>query len=203
MLPKAELPEEALVLARELDRAEKEAGLLPGSIAIIPLIESGLGLHHCYDIAKASPRVRGLAFSSGEEGDFMADIDGQWSPDGAAMLYPRSKIVCENRAAGLVWVIDGVFMGFRDDEAFERECRASRRMGFQAKLAIHPQQIATIHQVFSPTPEEIERASALVAHYRDAESKGIGAISINGMMVDKANVEKAKRTLAAARRNKE
>jgi len=201
MLPKAEYAADVRVLAECLDAAERASGLEPMSIAIIPLIESGLGLHHCFDIGAASPRVAGLAFSSGEEGDFMTDIGAQWSADGAALLYARSKLVCENRAAGHVWALDGVFMNLADEAAFEAECRLARRLGFQGKLAIHPHQLPVLHRVFSPTADEVERARRLLDAYAAAEHAGTGAIDVDGMMVDRANAVRAERVLAAAARD--
>lgn len=199
VLPKAETADEVARLDAALSRHEERRGLRQGQIVVLPLIESGRGLHLAYDIATASSRVAGLAFSSGEEGDFMADIDGQWTPDGVAMLYPRSKTVCETRAAGLRWPVDGVFIRLGDDEALARECRLARAVGFQAKMAIHPQQVAIIHEVFTPSAEEVARHEGVIAAYREAEAAGLGAVQHDGLMIDRANVVRAERILARAR----
>ena len=200
VLPKAETTDDVARLEAALTLREAQRGLPPGAIAVLPLIESGRGLHFAFDMATTSPRVVGLAFSSGEAGDFMADIDGRWTPDGLAMQYARSKTVSDTRAAGLSWPVDGVFMNLDDEAALDRECGLARTLGFQAKMAIHPGQLAAIHRAFSPTADEVAYSEGLLAAYRVAEAGGRGAFRHQGMMVDKANVVRAERILARARR---
>ncbi|MPZ59875.1 MAG: CoA ester lyase [Propionibacteriales bacterium] len=198
VLPKAETAAEVAGLDEALGVREERAGLGPGSVVVLPLVESCRGVHFAYHIASASPRVAGLAFSSGEEGDFMADLDGQWTPTGEAMLYPRSKLLCEARAAGLEWAVDGVFMNLGDDDALLAECRLARRLGYGAKMAIHPRQVPVIHEVFTPTAEEVAFSEGLLAAFERAQASGTGAFRYEGMMVDKANVRRANRVLARA-----
>jgi citrate lyase subunit beta / citryl-CoA lyase len=196
VLPKTETAAEVAALDEAIGVREKRAGRPPGAIVLLPLVESCLGLRFTYEIAKASPRVVGLAFSSGEDGDFMADLDGQWTPAGEAMLYPRSKLICDTRAAGLSWPVDGVFMQVDDEAALAEECRLARRLGFAAKMAIHPRQLSAIHAAFTPTPEEIAFAKGLLAAFEEAQASGSGAFRFQGLMVDKANVRRAEQVLA-------
>jgi citrate lyase subunit beta / citryl-CoA lyase len=196
VLPKTETAAEVAALDEAIGVREKRAGRPPGAIVLLPLVESCLGLRFTYEIAKASPRVVGLAFSSGEDGDFMADLDGQWTPAGEAMLYPRSKLICDTRAAGLGWPVDGVFMQVDDEAALAEECRRARRLGFAAKMAIHPRQLSAIHAAFTPTPEEIAFAKGLLAAFEEAQASGSGAFRFQGLMVDKANVRRAEQVLA-------
>ena len=198
ILPKAERPEEVLLLDRLLASLEKRLGLEPDSLTLIPLVESCAGLRFCYEMAAAARRVGSLAFAGGEEGDFMVDLGGRWTPEGEAFLYPRSKLVCDARAAGLDWPLDGVFMNLKDEEALRRECRLVRNLGYLGKMAIHPCQIAVIHEVFTPSAEEVGYARGLVAAFREAEAGGRGAVQFQGMMVDYANVKRAERILALA-----
>jgi citrate lyase subunit beta / citryl-CoA lyase len=199
VLPKTESPIDVARLDEALAEREVQAHLPVGSIAILPLVESCRGLHDGYEIARQSPRIVGMAFSSGEQGDFISDLGGQWTQDGAAMLYPRSKLVCDTRAAGLRWPVDGVVMNLADTSVLESECRLARRLGYQAKMAIHPKQLDVIHAVFTPTEEEIEASLAVVRAHETAQARGTGAFSLDGMMVDQANVERAKRILARAK----
>jgi citrate lyase subunit beta/citryl-CoA lyase len=199
VLPKVETAAEIAALDEAISVREGRAGRPVGSIVVLPLVESCRGLRFSYEIARASPRVVSLAFSSGEDGDFMADLDGQWSPGGEAMLYPRSKLICETRAAGLPWPVDGVFMQVDDEAALEVECRLARRLGFAAKMAIHPRQLAAIHAAFTPTPEEVAHARGLLAAFAQAEADGAGAFRYEGLMVDRANVRRAEQVLARAR----
>jgi citrate lyase subunit beta/citryl-CoA lyase len=198
VLPKTDSPSDVARLDESLAEREARAHLPVGSIAILPLVESCRGLHDGYEIARQSPRIVGMAFSSGEAGDFMSDLGGQWTQDGVAMLYPRSKLVCDTRAAGLSWPVDGVVMNLADVSVLESECRLARRLGYQAKMAIHPKQLDVIHAVFTPTADEIEAGLAVVRAHEAAQAKGTGAFSLGGMMVDQANVERAKRILARA-----
>lgn len=87
-------------------------------------------------------------------------------------------------------------MQFSDDQALRREAELARTFGFNGKVAIHPRQVATINDVFSPAPAQIERAEALIAAYQAARAAGHGVIKIQGMMVDEANVRRAERLLA-------
>ena len=196
VLPKTETAAEVAALDEAIGLREQRTGGQAGAIVILPLVESCLGLRFTYEIARASPRVVGLAFSSGEDGDFMADLDGQWTPGGEAMLYPRSKLICDTRAAGLGWPVDGVFMQVDDETALAAECRLARRLGFAAKMAIHPRQVAAIHAAFTPTPEEIADAKGLLAAFEEAQASGSGAFRHRGLMVDKANVRRAEQVLA-------
>lgn len=128
----------------------------------------------------------------------MLDIGGRWTPSGEALTYARGKFVCDSRAAGVAWVIDGAFMNLRDAPALERECRIARNHGFGGKVAIHPRQVGIINQAFSPTAEEINRARKLLAALRDSEALGRGAVEFQGMMLDRANRRWAERILQLA-----
>lgn len=199
ILPKAETREEVERLDRALAERERQVGREVGSTVVLPLVESCRGIHFSYDMATASRRVVGLAFSSGEAGDFMADLEGVWTPDGQAMFYARSKLVCETRAAGLSWPVDGVVMNLADEATLRGECELARRLGFQAKLAIHPKQLPVINEIFTPTAAEIDYSQRVVDAFREAQAAGTGAFVYEGMMIDKANIARAQRTLARAK----
>lgn len=195
VLPKAELPEDIKELDHQLRDLEARHGLLEGQLKILPLIETCLGLRNTFDMARASTRVCGMSLASAEEGDFMVDLGGRWTPQSLALAYPRSKLVVDARAAGLHWLVDGVFMNLKDADALRNECLIARELGFIGKLAIHPAQIDTMHEVFTPSAQEIAYAKGLLAAFQAAESQGIGAVRYEGMMVDYANVRLAQRTL--------
>jgi citrate lyase subunit beta/citryl-CoA lyase len=198
ILPKADDAADVQAVARELEAIEARSGRAAGSLAILPLVETCLGLRNTYEIAKASPRICGMALASAEEGDFMVDLGGRWTPQSLALAYPRSKMVVDARAAGLHWLVDGVFMNLKDTQALRTECAIARELGFVGKMAIHPTQVQVMHEVFSPTAEEVEYAQGLLAAYREGEARGIGAVKFRGMMVDQANVRLAERTLSLA-----
>jgi citrate lyase subunit beta/citryl-CoA lyase len=96
--------------------------------------------------------------------------------------------------------VDTVVIEVRDQERFRQSALNGRRLGFQGKLCIHPDQIAPCHEVFTPGPGEIARARAIVAAFRDAEARGVASIQVDGVFVDYPVLYKAQRVLALAGR---
>jgi citrate lyase subunit beta/citryl-CoA lyase len=200
VVPKAERPDDLLAVAAVLAEVETGHGLPPDRLDIVPLIETCLGLRNTYDLCVATPRVGGVALASAEEGDFMVDLGGRWTAHSRALAYPRGKMVVDARAAGIEWIVDGVFMNLQDLDALRAECLLAREVGCTGKMAIHPLQVPVMHEVFTPSAEEIEHARGLLAAFREGEARGVGALKYRGMMVDYANVRLAERTLALAGR---
>jgi citrate lyase subunit beta/citryl-CoA lyase len=198
VLPKADDAEDIQAVAKALKDVEAKHSIQEGTLSILPLIETCLGLRNGFDIAKASPRVIGMALASAEQGDFMVDLGGRWTPRSLALAYPRSKLVVDARAAGVQWLVDGVFMNLKDTDMLREECLIARELGFVGKMAIHPTQVDVMHTVFSPSELEVAYARGLIAAFRDGEARGVGAVKYEGMMVDYANVRLAERTLALA-----
>ncbi|MDI9330536.1 MAG: CoA ester lyase [Alphaproteobacteria bacterium] len=196
ILPKAEHAADIATLSAALEAIETRWAWPVGILRILPLVETCLGLRNTYELAQSSPRVCGMSLASAEQGDFMVDLGGHWTPSSMALAYPRSKMVVDARAAGLPWLVDGVFMNLGDAQALENECRLARELGFVGKMAIHPSQVEVMHRVFSPTEEELQHARGLLEAFRAAEAQGIGAVRYQGMMVDYANVRLAERILA-------
>lgn len=199
MLPKTESVDEITALDEALLDFERARGLAAHDISVLVIIESSRGLRRLFDIACISPRVRGACLATAEEGDLMHDIGGQWTPDGRALTYARGKFVCDARAAGMTWLLDGAFMNLGSPEALEAESQIARIHGFTGKTAIHPRQVGVINTVFSPSTAEIERARRLLDAFHAAQSSGVGAVRFEGMMVDAANAKMAERIIAMAR----
>ena len=198
VLPKADDADDIQAVAKALKDVEAKHNMQEGTLSVLPLIETCLGLRNGFDIAKASPRVIGMALASAEQGDFMVDLGGRWTPRSLALTYPRSKLVVDARAAGVQWLVDGVFMNLKDTDMLREECLIARELGFVGKMAIHPTQVDVMHTVFSPSELEVAYARGLIAAFRDGEARGVGAVKYEGMMVDYANVRLAERTLALA-----
>ena len=196
VLPKADDANDVQAVAKALQAIEAKHAIAEGSLSILPLIETCLGLRNGFDIAKASPRVIGMALASAEQGDFMVDLGGRWTPRSLALAYPRSKLVVDARAAGVQWLVDGVFMNLKEIDKLREECLIARELGFVGKMAIHPTQVDVMHTVFSPSEEEVTYARGLLAAFREGEARGVGAVKYEGMMVDYANVRLAERTLS-------
>lgn len=196
ILPKAELTSDIEQVGHALTDIESRFGLPLGSLKILPLVETCMGLRNTFDLASVSNRVCGMSLASAEQGDFMVDLGGRWTPQSLALSYPRSKMVVDARAAGLQWLVDGVFMNLQDLDALRTECQIARELGFVGKMAIHPSQVDVMQEVFSPSEVEVEYARGLLEAFAHAEASGLGAVRYRGMMVDYANVRLAQRTLA-------
>ena len=196
ILPKAELTSDIEQVGHALTDIESRFGLTLGTLKILPLVETCMGLRNTFDLASVSNRVCGMSLASAEQGDFMVDLGGRWSPQSLALSYSRSKMVVDARAAGLQWLVDGVFMNLQDSDALRAECQIARELGFVGKMAIHPTQVQIMHEVFSPSDAEVDYARGLLAAFAEAEARGLGAVRYQGMMVDYANVRLAQRTLA-------
>ena len=114
--------------------------------------------------------------------------------------YRLARVLClAGAAAAQVPAIDTVYVDFRDRDGFRRECEEARRDGFAGKMAIHPAQVPIINEVFTPTPEALARAQAIVDAF--AANPGAGVVGIGGVMVDRPHLARAKRLLRAQARN--
>jgi citrate lyase subunit beta / citryl-CoA lyase len=195
ILPKAAKKEDVILVDRLLGQLEEGKNLPRGSIRIVPLIESALGLQHAYEIATASDRVIRLAFGSV---DFTLDIGAKLTKEGTELLYARSQLVVASRAAGIEGPIDAVYIHIRDLEGLQQETRFAKQLGFQGKMVIHPEQIPIVNKIFTPTAEEVEEAKAIVDAFAEAVAAGSGAIQWNGKMIDYPVAERAKRIVAQA-----
>jgi len=195
VLPKVNLPADIHFLSKLLEQMEGDLGLVRGKIQMEAQIETALGLHNAYEIAKASPRVRSLIFG-------IADFAGDWGArdfkeDAQRLFYfPRAHMLNAARAAG-VDAIDAVTVQFRDTALVAHEAKEAAQMGYDGKWAIHPNQLEPIHAAFTPSQTELERARSIVEAYRRADTEsGTGAIVVGDEMVDAATLKVEEKKLA-------
>jgi len=193
-LPKAETPEDIVEADLLIAKIEEEAGIGQGSIRMMAAIESALGVMNAQKIATASARLTGIAI--GAE-DFVTDLKTSRSPEGIELLTARSLVLFAARAAGID-ALDTVFPDVNDEEGFAREVRFAKQLGFDGKSIINPRQIEIVHAIYNPTEDEIGKAVRIIEAARDAEAKGSGVVSLNGKMIDKPIVERARRVLELA-----
>jgi citrate lyase subunit beta/citryl-CoA lyase len=196
VIPKAESAASMTRIDGAMTALETERGLVRGSIDVLPLVESALGVRDAYDVLTAADRVRAVLFGSGEQGDLVADLGCEWTPEGTGLLHARSEVLLAARAAGITEPLDAVFMDFRNDDALRLECELARRIGYVGKCAIHPRQVAVIHDVFSPDADEIARLQRVLEAFEEAESQGLASIAVDGRMVDYAVAKRARVLLA-------
>ena len=193
-LPKAENAEQIHVANMLLAQNELRLALPLGAIKIVPIIETVKGALAAADIVSASPRVMGMAF--GAE-DFTLDLGVERTRNGIETRYPRAQVALIAHAAGRI-AIDTPWTAIDDPDGLIRETVEGRQFGYTAKQAIHPSQIATIHQVFTPTEDEVIWARRVVQAYDEAVAGGTGAINLDGKLIDVPMVARAQRVLERA-----
>jgi citrate lyase subunit beta/citryl-CoA lyase len=175
MLPKAE----------SASQIERVGAALPPEGIIIPLIETARGLLNVDAIAAAAG-VQRLAFGTM---DYAVDVD--LSGDERGLLYPACRIALASRAAGLASPIAGVTPDLDNDAVLLADLASARACGLTAKLCVHPKQVATIQQALMPKPHEVDWARRVI----DAASNATGAVQIDGKMVDRPVLLKARAIL--------
>jgi citrate lyase subunit beta / citryl-CoA lyase len=195
VLPKAETADQLRTVDWVIGNLERERGLPAGSIDLMPIIETARGVMALETLLAATPRVRRVAFGGG---DYTLDLDLQWTIEESEFAFARARLVHCSRAAGLEAPIDTVLLQIRDSERFQSSARLARRLGFQGKLCIHPDQVPLANAAFAPTVEEIAHAKAVIAAFEVAERQGSASIQLDGLFIDYPIAYKARRVLAIA-----
>jgi citrate lyase subunit beta/citryl-CoA lyase len=191
VVPKSE-PDQLGEVDALLRKLEAEQGLAAGSVAVLPLLESAIGLERVAEIA-AAPRVLRLGVG---EVDLAADL-GVGLDDEHTILNPlRLRVVVASAAAGISRPVAPTSTAFRDLVAFRRSAEALRQLGFRGRTAIHPGQIAVIHEVFTPGADEVAAARELLARFDGAQRGGF--VGTDGTFVDAAVVRNAREVVALA-----
>ena len=197
LVPKAD--EEGIKKASVLlDEIEKKHQIHPGSIGLMPLIESAYGVEMVSSIIKSSERVNGVLF--GAE-DYTADLSIKRTKEGNEIFYPRNKIAAVCRA-NKISAIDTPFTDVEDLEGLIKDISKGKALGMTGKAAINPRQIDTIHEVFAPETKEIDYALRVISAMEQADKEGKGVFSVDGKMVDAPIIERAKGVLSLAEKLK-
>ena len=160
------------------------------------LVETAAAISRLGELAHAS----GLSHLGVGEADLRAELGIEPSDDEGELLIVRSAVVVASAEAGLPAPVGPTSTDFRDLDALRASTQRLRRLGFRGRTAIHPAQLAVIHEVFTPTAEELAEARAIVDRYETALARGAGvATGADGRMLDEAVVRAARRTLEFAR----
>jgi len=189
-------PADIGTISNIIGKLERRAGLPDGAIRLIPWIETAEAIVHCSAILAASDRIAAAAF--GAE-DFTNDMGIERLDDEAQLAYARSALCVAARAAGIA-ALDTPYFKFRDGEGLRANALQAKHMGFKGKFAIHPDQIATLNETFSPSAAEIAEAERIVAAFEEAERRGRGSTSLEGRVIDVPVVKRARAVLLAAGR---
>jgi citrate lyase subunit beta/citryl-CoA lyase len=195
VLPKLESADEIKAADWMIGALERENGLPPGRVDLLPIIETAAGFTSLETIARAKTRVRRLAFGAG---DFTFDLGITWSRDELELLPYRSAFVVISRAAGLEAPVDTVWVDLKDAEGFARSSAHARVLGFQGKLCIHPDQVPVANQTFSPDEQAVAQARRVIEAFNQAEARGLASIQLDGRFIDYPIVFAARRVVAQA-----
>lgn len=196
ILPKVEHPRELQTADWLIANLERERGLTAGSIELVPIIETALGISNLAAICQSGTRTRRIAFGAG---DFTLDMGMVWSRSESELLPHRATCVLESRAAGLEPPLDTVWADLHDNDGFVASARHAAALGFQGKMCIHPDQIANANAAFTPDEATVAHARRVVAAFEKAESQGLASIQLEGQFIDYPIVQRARRVLGAVR----
>jgi malyl-CoA/(S)-citramalyl-CoA lyase len=196
LVPKVGCPEDVGFVATLLDQIEAARELEPGRIGIHVLIETAAGMANVESIAAARPdRLEAMVFGVA---DYAASVRarttsiGGLNPDypGDQWHFAISRMVAACRAHALR-PIDGPFGAIEDPDGYRAAALRAAALGCEGKWAIHPSQIGIANEVFTPSPDEVERAERILQAMEDAAKKGKGATSLDGRLIDAASIRMA------------
>jgi len=192
ILPKVESAAGLATIDWLLAQLERDRGLPGGGIDLIPIIETARGVQQIDAILAAGTRVRRVAFGAG---DFTLDVNMAWSRSEIELAHARAVIATASRASGIDAPLDTVWVDLTDREGLEASARTALAYGFQGKMCIHPDQIAVVNGVFTPSAAEVAFAERVDAAFARAEAEGSAAIQLDGKFIDYPIVYRAQRVL--------
>lgn len=194
-IPKINSPDDVRMADGVITDLEREHSIEPGFVRIHAMLETARAIVGAPAIAMSSPRIIGLTIGGQ---DLAADMGIKITSGGFELLYARSSVVLAAKANGL-FAFDTVYTDIDNLEGLREQAALSVSLGFSGKAAIHPSQIAVIHEAFTPEEKEVLRAERIVRGAREAEEKGLGVVAVDGRMVDAPVVTQAERILELAR----
>ncbi len=196
LLPKVERAEEIHAYDDLVGEAEEAASIEQGSIGLVAMIESPLGIINVEAIARASKRVNGLLFGAA---DFTRETRGAITSGRLELAYPLMRLLIAARAANID-ALDTPAFDISDRDALEKEARQAKNMGYDGKAAIHPGQLEIINEIFSPTMEEIAYSRRVIEAFEKARADGKGVTQLDGKLIEHLHVTTAKRILTIAQK---
>lgn len=199
LLPKVEAVDHIHQVHSLLLKIEKATNRDPGSVALLALIETALGVENVYQIVSTATdpaRLYCLAFGAA---DYTLDMGIRLSTTGEELFYPRARIAVASRAAGIKPPLDTPFMtDLKDLDSLQEDILRGKNLGFGGKLCIHPNQVDICNRLYSLGEEEIRYAAKVIAAFDAAEAEGRAAIQVDGKFIDYPVVAKSRRTLQIA-----
>jgi citrate lyase subunit beta/citryl-CoA lyase len=194
-LPKVESANHLRLLAEAIDEIEVERGMAIGATKLLAMVETAAAFFEMPEIARAHPRV--VAMTLGAE-DFALSVG--MLPEAEGLLFPKQQMIIAARSVGILPLgFLGTVADFRDLAAFRATIQRSRRLGFLGAACIHPSQVAILNEEYAPQPGDVAHAERVVTAYEKATAEGVGAITVDGRMIDVPVVERAQGLLARHR----
>lgn len=175
------------------EAVERLAGALP-ELPLFLMIETAVGVLESRSLARR-PGVQGLLFGAA---DYRESLRAGRTPDESELFFARVSILHAARAAGIE-AFDTPWFEYKDLAGLEASAGRARVLGFDGKTAVHPSQVPTLNRVFSPTPEEIERARGIVDVMEKAFADGRNVATLGNEMVEALHLAEARRVLARAK----
>ena len=197
LIPKTNGAADVERIAHYLDALEAKSGMPQGSVKLaIVATETAKAMFALGSYVPAHPRLAGLTWGAEDLSAALGATDNKEADGAWTFPYAVARAQCLFAAsAAEVAPIDTLFVDFRDTEGLERDCRRSRRDGFTGRIAIHPDQVATINRCYAPSEAEIAHAEKIVAAF--AADPGAGTLGVDGKMVDIPHLKAAQKTLAS------
>jgi citrate lyase subunit beta / citryl-CoA lyase len=197
VVPKVEGGDTLRVIDQFLFELEKRNGVSAGIVRIIASLETAAGIANCAEIVRASKRLGAVLCGTAEDGDLQRDLGYVATESKTEVVYALSHVLVQARAAGIPEILAGPYVKFADDAGLEHDAAFARQIGCTGKAAIHPRQIDIINKVFTPSADELAYYERVVIAMRDAHERGLGAVTVDGRMVDQAMVERARSVIGA------
>jgi len=207
VLPKVESAADLHAVDWLIWNLELERGIAPGSIELMPQVETAAGVQRIDRILQARNlrpyagafRVRRVAFGAADYGH---DLGLSPTLDEPELADARARVVLASRAAGYENPIDSPWFHFKESDAFARALERSRRGGFQGRLCVHPDQLAPVNAAYLPSAAELAGAERIVAAFAAAEARGEAAVQVDGQMVDYPVVFRARALIETMKKAK-
>ena len=194
VVPKVQAPDSLAAADEALAMAERDGRPAPGTVVLIALLETPLGIARCEEILLRAPGRTVTAMFG--VADFSAALGIEQTEEGLELLYARGRLIVAARAAEMAAPIDGPYLRIDDTEGLLQDSRRSRALGFQGRVALHPSQVAPITEAFSElSPEQVAAARRIVEAFEAAEAAGSASIRVAGRFVDYPVYEQARAKL--------
>lgn len=199
LVPKVDRADDLVHLGAILDYLERTHGVPDGATEVVASLESAAGLVATESIVRV-PRVAGALAAAARDGDTARSVGFTWTPAGLETLAFRSHAVLACRAADARHPIVGLWQDVQDLDGLRDFAVANQQLGFRGQVVIHPSHVATVNEVYSPSPATVAYYRGLVEAWDAAQQQGAGAVVYDGDHIDVAHVATARDVLAFAER---